>query len=78
MPRTSNPLTITIPKGMSRRIRREADKRNMTVSGLLRTSFEAFVKESPDIYTDKELAALLQRDRIPTKLQKDLDTLLGR
>lgn len=78
MPKITDLLTITIPKSMSSRIRREAVKRKMTVSGLLRTSFETFVKGGPTTYTDEELAGFLRLDRLPNKLKKDLDRLLGR
>lgn len=69
-------LTITVPKSTYGSIRKEAQKRKETISGLLRKAFDFFVQSSGDIYSNQELADLLGRDRLPTSLRKDLDLLL--
>jgi len=51
MLKTATMLTITMPKKTARQIRREAARRNFTVSGLLRTAFEQFASGASELYT---------------------------
>ena len=71
-------LTITVPKATYRRIRSEAEKRDETISGMIRKAFELYVQTNGELYTDRELSQLLQRDRISSRLQKDLDRLTSK
>ncbi len=68
-------LTVTVPKATYRRIRSEANKRDETISGMLRNAFELYVQTTSELYSDRELQQLLQRDAISPQLRKDLDRL---
>lgn len=78
MARTSQLLTITVPKATYARMKREAGRRQATVSGLLRTAFDCLTDESTEVYSDAEIRQLLARDRLPVSLRADLDLLLTR
>jgi hypothetical protein len=77
MARTSQLLTITVPRATYAQMKREAVRRRSTVSGLLRTAFDRLANESTDLYSDAELRQFFTRDRIPVSLQRDLDRLLA-
>lgn len=78
MLKTSQMLTITVPKATYSQIKKEAVRRKSTVSGLLQDSFEYFIEEPNNLYSDQEIKRILVRDRIPFSLQKEVDTLLKR
>lgn len=75
MLKTSKLLTVTVPKATYSSIRKEAQKRNETVSGLLRRAFDLYKNTPIQLYTDKELRQLLKRDALPTRLVSDLKRL---
>ena len=77
MPNAFKPLTITMPRPFLARVKREAEKRQTSVSELLRDSFIFYADFKPDIYTDTELKKLLNRDKLPSKLKDDLDKLFA-
>ena len=71
------PLTITVPRPFLARLKREAGRRQTSVSELLRDSFVFYSDFNTNIYTDAELKKLLNRDKLPAKLKNDLDKLLA-
>lgn len=75
MLKTAKMLTITVPKSTYATIRSEAKKRNETISGMLRKAFDLYISTSADVYSDSELEQLLQKDKLPTELSKDLARL---
>ncbi len=77
MLKTSKLLTITVPKATYKEIQGEAKKRKSTISGLMRTAFVFFVEQDDNLYSEREIAQFLQRDKISKKLQQELDALLS-
>lgn len=77
MLKTSKLLTITVPKKTFVDIRKEAKKRQTTVSALVRDAFFSYTQGEGEAYTDAELRRILHADRLSPVLQKDLDKLLG-
>lgn len=77
MLKNSKMLTITVPRKTYYTIRQEAKKRDETISGLLRHAFEYLTQEKFEVYSDKELATLLKKDRLSSTMRSDLDRLLA-
>lgn len=77
MLKTTKLLTITVPKAIYREIQGQAKKRKTTISGLMRTAFISFTQQDDTLYSDREIADLLKRDKISPKLQLELDSLLA-
>lgn len=77
MLKTSKLLTVTVPKKTFADIRKEAKKRQTTISGLLRDAFFFYTQGEGEVYSDAELRRILDRDRLSLSLQKDLNKLLG-
>lgn len=77
MLKTSKLLTVTVPKKTFADIRKEAKKRQTTVSALVRDAFFAYTQGEGEVYSDTELRRILNVDRLSPTLQKDLDKLLG-
>lgn len=76
MLKKSKLLTITVPKATYTRIRTEAIKRKSSISGMLRDAFESYTRYSGTLYSDQELQNIIQQDKLPLKIRKELDKLL--
>lgn len=76
MLKNSKMLSVTVPKKTLADIRKEAKKRQTTVSGLLRDAFFFYTQGEGEVYSDAELRHILNRDRLSPSLQKDLKKML--
>lgn len=70
------PITITVPATFLPRLKREAAKRRVSVSGLLRESFEYFTKAAAEIYSPQEFRQIMERDRLDPGFRRELDRRL--
>jgi hypothetical protein len=73
MPKTAKMMSVTVPPSVYIRIKREAKKRETSISGLLRTAFEAYVSDDDiAVYSDDYIADLIERDKIPDSLRRSV------